>query len=131
MEPKQYQKYDNLVKSLIPTGEKNHRVSITTDRMMSDIYSRCNQKLKLLKTRFPEYPFHDFEYNPNYYKQLIQRARSQVSSSNYLTSMGTLGGGNHYTPFQFSFWTLLKRYHNAFQKSRFSIRVTLLHSVKT
>ena len=35
------------------------------------------------------------------------------------------------TPFQFSFWTLLKRYHNAFQKSRFSIRVTLLHSVKT
>ena len=36
-----------------------------------------------------------------------------------------------HTPFQFSFWTLLKRYHNAFQKSRFSIRVTLLHSVKT
>ena len=96
---KQYQKYDNLVKSLIPMGEKNHRVSITTDQMMSDIYSRCNQKLKLLKTRFPEYPFHDFEYNPNYYKQLIQRARSQVSSSNYLTSMGTLGGGNHYIEF--------------------------------
>ena len=40
-------------------------------------------------------------------------------------------GVEQHTPFQFSFWTLLKRYHNAFQKSRFSIRVTLLHSVKT
>ena len=35
------------------------------------------------------------------------------------------------TPFQFSFWTLLKRYHNVFEKSRFSIRDTLLHPVKT
>jgi RNA-splicing ligase RtcB len=39
---KQYQKYDNLVKSLIPMGEKNHRVSITNDQMIDDIYRRCN-----------------------------------------------------------------------------------------
>jgi RNA-splicing ligase RtcB len=95
----QYVKIDNAVKSLIPMGEKNHKIPITTDQIMNEIYTKCNLKLELLKHKFPEYPFNEFTYNENYYKQLIQRAKSNVSSSNYLKSMGTLGGGNHYVEF--------------------------------
>ena len=96
---KQYSKYDDMVKKIVPMGERNHKVSITTDEMMEDIYNRCNQKLEILKNKIPEYPYNDFKYNQNYYKNLISRAKSNVSSSNYLTSMGTLGGGNHYIEF--------------------------------
>ena len=96
---KHYKKYDDLVKKLIPMGEKNHKHPITTDKMMNEIYDRCNVKLKSLKTKFPEYPYNDFRYDESYYKKLIKKARSNVSSSNYLTSMGTLGGGNHYVEF--------------------------------
>ena len=92
---KQYSKYDDMIKKIVPMGERNHKVSITTDEMMEDIYNRCNQKLEILKNKIPEYPYNDFKYNHNYYKNLISRAKSNVSSSNYLTSMGTLGGGNH------------------------------------
>ena len=93
---KHYGKIDNTIKALIPMGEKNHKVPITTEVMMNAIYEKCNVKLEKLKLRFPEYPFGQFKYNENYYKRLIERAKSQVSSSNYLKSMGTLGGGNHY-----------------------------------
>lgn len=93
---KHYEKIDNAIKALIPMGEKNHKVPITTEDMMNTIYAKCNIKLEKLKIRFPEYPFAQFKYNDNYYKQLIKRAKSTVSSSNYLKSMGTLGGGNHY-----------------------------------
>lgn len=96
---KQYPKYDKLVKELIPMGEKNHRVPIVTDEMMGELYDKCNVKLENLKNRFTDYPFNDFSYNQNYYNTLIQRAKSNVSSNNYLTSIGTLGGGNHYIEF--------------------------------
>ncbi len=96
---KQYSKYDDMIKKIVPMGERNHKVSITTDEMMEDIYNRCNQKLEILKNKIPKYPYNDFKYNQNYYKNLISRAKSNVSSSNYLTSMGTLGGGNHYIEF--------------------------------
>jgi RNA-splicing ligase RtcB len=96
---KHYAKIDTIIKSLIPMGEKNHRIPITTDDMMNTIYTKCNVKLEKLKQRFPEYPFSQFQYNDNYYKRLIERAKSNVSSSNYLKSMGTLGGGNHYIEF--------------------------------
>lgn len=93
---KHYGKIDNTIKALIPMGEKNHKVPITTEEMMNTIYVKCNAKLEQLKQRFPEYPFAQFKYNEHYYKRLIERAKSNVSSSNYLKSMGTLGGGNHY-----------------------------------
>ena len=96
---RQYEKIDNIVKALIPMGDRNHRVPITTDEIMNELYSKCNQKLQSLKDKFPDYPFNDFHYNNNYYKQLISRAKSNVSSNNYLKAMGTLGGGNHYIEF--------------------------------
>ena len=87
------------MKLLIPMGEKNHTKPITNDTIMNEIYSKCNKKLELLKKKFTDYPFNEFLYNDNYYKNLIKRAKSNVSSSNYLKSMGTLGGGNHYIEF--------------------------------
>jgi tRNA-splicing ligase RtcB (3'-phosphate/5'-hydroxy nucleic acid ligase) len=96
---KQYSKYDKLVKELIPMGEKNHRIPIITEQMMHELYDKCNNKLQNLKDKFTNYPFNDFSYNQNYYNNLIQRAKSNISSNNYLTSIGTLGGGNHYIEF--------------------------------
>jgi len=96
---KQYAKYDNLVKNLIPMGNQNHKKPIISEEGMNDLYQRCNIKLDILKNKFPDYPFNDFSYNENYYKTLCIRAKSQCNSSNYLTSMGTLGGGNHYIEF--------------------------------
>lgn len=99
LKEKQYAKIDNAVKLLVPMGERNHKIPITNDTMMQSIYDKCNLKLEKLKNKFDYYPFNDFLYNENYYKQLIKRAKSNVSSSNYLKSMGTLGGGNHYIEF--------------------------------
>lgn len=98
LKEKQYEKIDNAVKKLIPMGDRNHKIPITNDKIMNDIYNKCNIKLQTLKQKF-DYPFNDFQYNQNYYNQLIKRAKSNVSSSNYLKSMGTLGGGNHYIEF--------------------------------
>jgi tRNA-splicing ligase RtcB (3'-phosphate/5'-hydroxy nucleic acid ligase) len=96
---RQYEKIDNIVKALIPMGERNHKIPITNDKIMNELYSKCNQKLQSLKDKFPDYPFNDFHYSEKYYKQLISRAKSNVSSNNYLKAMGTLGGGNHYIEF--------------------------------
>lgn len=99
LKEKQYAKIDNAVKLLVPMGERNHKIPITNEVIMQSIYDKCNIKLEKLKNKFDYYPFNDFVYNENYYKQLIKRAKSNVSSSNYLKSMGTLGGGNHYVEF--------------------------------
>lgn len=99
LKEKQYAKIDNAVKLLVPMGERNHKIPITNEVIMQSIYDKCNIKLEKLKNKFDYYPFNDFLYNENYYKQLIKRAKSNVSSSNYLKSMGTLGGGNHYIEF--------------------------------
>jgi RNA-splicing ligase RtcB len=96
---KNYEKIDSFIKSQIPMGDKNHKTPITNETIMNELYQKCNIKLEKLKTQFPDYPFNGFQYNENYYKQLIVRAKSNVSSSNYLKSMGTLGGGNHYIEF--------------------------------
>ena len=99
LKEKQYAKIDNAVKLLVPMGERNNKIPITNEVIMQSIYDKCNIKLEKLKNKFDYYPFNDFLYNENYYKQLIKRAKSNVSSSNYLKSMGTLGGGNHYIEF--------------------------------
>ncbi len=96
LKEKHYGKIDNAIKSMIPMGERNHQVPITTPAIMTSIYTACNETLEKLKRAFPTYPFADFQYNENYYNSMISRARSNVSSNNYLKSMGTLGGGNHY-----------------------------------
>ena len=99
LKEKQYEKIDNLVKSLVPMGERNHKIPITNDTIMNSIYDKCNAKLEVLKLKFPNYSFNDLIYNEDYYKKLTKRAKSNVSSSNYLKAMGTLGGGNHYVEF--------------------------------
>jgi len=96
LKEKHYEKIDNAIKNMIPMGERNHQVPITTPAIMNSIYTACNETLEKLKRTFPTYPFADFQYNENYYNSMISRARSNVSSNNYLKSMGTLGGGNHY-----------------------------------
>ena len=67
--------------------KKNHKTPIITDEIMNELYDKCNLKLETLKEKFPDYPFNDFLYNDNYYKRLIQRAKSNSSSNNYLTSI--------------------------------------------
>ena len=37
LKEKQYGKIDVMVKSIVPMGEKTHRVSIATDKIMSEI----------------------------------------------------------------------------------------------
>ena len=99
LKEKHYEKIDKAVKLLVPMGDKNHKIPITNDEIMNELYSKCNVKLDILKEKFPEYPFDEFQYNDKYYKRMIKRAKSNVSSSNYLKAMGTLGGGNHYVEF--------------------------------
>lgn len=96
---KNYEKIDQMIKSLVPMGERNHKIPITTEEIMNDIYDKSNKKLINLKEKFLDYNFNDFNFDESYYKSLIKRIKSKVSSNNYLKSMGTLGGGNHYIEF--------------------------------
>jgi tRNA-splicing ligase RtcB (3'-phosphate/5'-hydroxy nucleic acid ligase) len=98
---KNYEKIDNVVKSLIPMGESNHKQPIIDDVVMNEIYEKCNEKLVVLKEKYPEHGdlLNDFEFNSEFYKKLTKRAKSCSGGSNYLKSMGTLGGGNHYIEF--------------------------------
>jgi RNA-splicing ligase RtcB len=96
---KQYSKIDQAVKRLIPMGEKSHKTPVVSDTVMDEIFENCNKKLGLLIDRFTDYPFNDFKFNQNYYKRLTSKVKSNYSSSNYLRSLATLGGGNHYVEF--------------------------------
>lgn len=96
---KQYEKIDSTVKQLIPMGANNHARPIVGDETMMEIYEKCNRKLEILKEKFPEYDFGNFQYNKNYYKKMVKRVKSYSISGDYMRSMGTLGGGNHYIEF--------------------------------
>ena len=93
----QYKKIDLAVKEVVPMGDKLHKKTILTDKIMKDIYNLCNQKLEFLKERFPNYPFTDF--NENYYGNLISKMKSKTNSATFMRALGTLGGGNHYVEF--------------------------------
>ena len=67
LKEKHYEKIDKAVKLLVPMGDKNHKIPITNDEIMNELYSKCNVKLDILKKKFPEYPFNDFQYNDKYY----------------------------------------------------------------
>ena len=96
---KQYEKIDFAVKQLIPMGSNNHARPIVGDETMMEIYEKCNRKLEILKEKFPEYDFGNFQYSKNYYKKMVKRVKSYSISGDYMRSMGTLGGGNHYIEF--------------------------------
>lgn len=94
-----YERIDASVKRLIPMGPRNHKRPIVGDEVMDEVYEKCNEKLDLLRSRFPEYEFGDFQYNKNYYKKMVKRIKPYSVPVNYMNSMGTLGGGNHYVEF--------------------------------
>ena len=96
---KQYEKIDITVKQLIPMGANNHPRPIVGDEIMLEIYEKCNTKLEILKDKFPDYNFGNFQYNKNYYKKMVKRVKSYSVPGDYMRSMGTLGGGNHYIEF--------------------------------
>ena len=95
----QYEKIDLTVKQLIPMGANNHPRPIVGDEIMIEIYEKCNIKLEILKDKFPDYDFGNFQYNKNYYKKMVKRVKSYSVPGDYMRSMGTLGGGNHYFVF--------------------------------
>ncbi len=96
---KQYEKIDTRIKELIPMGTNNHSRPIVGDETMNEIYEKCNIKLEILKDKFPDYDFGNFQYNKNYYKKMVKRVKSYSVPGDYMRSMGTLGGGNHYIEF--------------------------------
>ena len=96
---KQYKKLDEFIKKNIPMGEKSHKTPIINDELLEKIYDKCNTKLEFLKERFPKYNFKDIKFNKSYYKKLISKLNCKTNSNNFLRSMGTLGGGNHYIEF--------------------------------
>ena len=79
---KQYEKIDTMIKSIVPMGEKTHKVPITNVTIMNELFEKCNIKLEKLKIQFPNYPYNDFKYNENYYKSLVVRTQNQGLDSN-------------------------------------------------
>jgi tRNA-splicing ligase RtcB (3'-phosphate/5'-hydroxy nucleic acid ligase) len=96
---KHYKKIDDFIKKNIPMGENSHKVPVIEMSYMNKIYNDCNQKLEHLKKKFPDYNYQDFQFNENYYKKLVSKLNVKSGSTNFLKSLGTLGGGNHYIEF--------------------------------
>lgn len=96
---KHYKKIDDFIKKNIPMGENSHKVPVIEMSYMKKIYANCNQKLEFLKKRFTNYEYGDFNFNENYYKKLVSKLNVKSGSTNFLKSLGTLGGGNHYIEF--------------------------------
>ena len=96
---KQYKKLDDYVKENVPMGENSHFRPIVSDENMENIYRKCNLKLEHLKNRFPDYNYNDVNFNNSYYKKLVSKLNVKTGSTNFLRSLGTLGGGNHYIEF--------------------------------
>lgn len=99
---KQYRKIDDYIKSNIPMGDNSHMTSVIETSYMDKIYASCNLNLEYLKTNFPNYHFADFQYNAAYFDALVKRLNVKNGSANFLHSLGTLGGGNHYIEFNSS-----------------------------
>lgn len=96
---KQYKKIDDFIKERIPMGENSHKKPIVEESNMENIYSKCNDKLKHLMEKFPDYNYHNFKFDKNYYSKLVSKLDVKTGSTNFLRSLGTLGGGNHYIEF--------------------------------
>ena len=66
---------------------------------MEKIYDGCIKKLENLKIKFPDYDYNNIKFDDNYYKKLTKKLNVKTGSKNFLNSLGTLGGGNHYIEF--------------------------------
>ena len=96
---KQYKKIDDFIKSTIPMGENSYKTPVIEKSYMEKIYKDCNSKLIYLKEKFKNYEYKDFCFDENYYKNLVKRLNVKSGSNQFLNSLGTLGGGNHYIEF--------------------------------
>ena len=96
---KQYEKIDQFIKQNIPMGEHSHKQPIIEMSYMNKIYEKCNIKLENLKKNFQNYDYQDFIFNDDYYDKLVKKLNVKGGKSNFLKSLGTLGGGNHYIEF--------------------------------
>lgn len=96
---KQYKKIDDFIHNHIPMGENSHKTPMIELSYMDKIYNNCNEKLKYLKEKFPDLVQNDFAFTNQYYEKLIKKLNVKGGSSNFLCSLGTLGGGNHYIEF--------------------------------
>ena len=96
---KQYKKIDDYVKDKIPMGDRSHKKPIVGDENMENIYKKCNVKLEYLMEKFPDYNYQNFKFDKNYYSKLVSKLDVKTGSTNFLRSLGTLGGGNHYIEF--------------------------------
>ena len=99
LKEKQYKKIDDYVKEKIPMGDRSHKKPIVDDENMESIYKKCNVKLEFLMERFPNYNYNKFKFDKNYYSKLVSKLDVKTGSTNFLRSLGTLGGGNHYIEF--------------------------------
>ena len=108
---KQYKKIDDYIKKNIPMGENSHKKPVIEESYMEKIYDKCNIKFEFLKEKiktmecFQDIPsnvtewYQSFKFNKNYYSKLVSKLNVKTGSTNFLRSMGTLGGGNHYIEF--------------------------------
>ncbi len=96
---KHYSKIDDFIKKNIPMADKSHKIPVIDDDLMNNLYEKCNEKLIYLKEKFPNFNYENINFNDKYYKNLVKKLNTKVSSNNFLRSMGTLGGGNHYIEF--------------------------------
>jgi len=96
---KHYKKIDEYIKNNIPMGDKSHKKAVIEKSYMEKIYEGCNKKLENLKERFPDYDYEKISFDDNYYKKLTKKLNVKTGSKNFLNSLGTLGGGNHYIEF--------------------------------
>ncbi len=96
---KHYKKIDDFIKNNIPMGENSHKVPVIEKSYLSHIFDNCNIKLEHLKENFKDYDYKDFKFDDNYYNNLVSKLNVKSGSANFLKSLGTLGGGNHYIEF--------------------------------
>ena len=96
---KHYKKIDDYIKNNIPMGENSHKVPVIEMSYMDKIYNNCNIKLNKLREVFNENDLNEFKFDSKYYEKLIKKLNVKSGSSNFIKSLGTLGGGNHYIEF--------------------------------
>ena len=96
---KHYKKIDDYIKNNIPMGENSHKVPVIEMSYMDKIYNNCNIKLNKLREVFNENELNEFKFDNKYYEKLIKKLNVKSGSSNFIKSLGTLGGGNHYIEF--------------------------------
>ena len=90
---KKIPKIEKLIRAKIPMGFEKHKKLQMNDKDWNWLEEKCNEDLMKLKTKYP-----DFEYpekiDIKWISDMMKRIGGDLVKD--FTSMGTLGGGNHY-----------------------------------